>query len=486
MAAWNVAGWFATAAYGFAVTRLVVRLGGADAYGLWATVGALRGFIFLLDGGLAVGVNRDAALAVSGDAAASSRIRVAWRVYAGLAVAALVLAALAAGFPGTLLDLEGRDAAAARALTLAVGVEAAAALAGSPVYAILRGRQRFGALAVAAWAQAVLGIGLLLVLVPWMGVVGAAWAALASRAAVLAGTAAWMRVAGLLPVVGGAQRRGVRAVLAFAAPLWIVAAGSQFGSGTDVPVVGAFHGAVTAGDYALGAAMPGVSAGLLFAIMGASFPRMIATQEGDERRVIGALLFMATFLAVLGFGFIAFHAESLLRVWVGRASATSLLVAAICSLNWALNAPAHVLSSMAIARGVHRVLGPIVAVETLLNVALSIWLTSRGSPAGPALGTFVMVFVSNLVVVPIVLRPRLGLSWAALARPCALGAGLGLAGAVLVFGAVGAVAGGPLVSTAVGVASTLVLGAAVLDLTVRRASLLRGGRPSVPVWLGRG
>ena len=58
----NTAAWVAATLTPFVVTALVFRRLGEGAYGVWATVLALRGVLLLLDGGLVLGVSRDAAL----------------------------------------------------------------------------------------------------------------------------------------------------------------------------------------------------------------------------------------------------------------------------------------------------------------------------------------------------------------------------------------------------------------------------------------
>lgn len=472
-AAWNVASWLATAVYGFAVTRLVVLNVGDAGYGLWATVGALRGFVLFLDGGLSLGVNRDSALAVEGDEEAAGRVRAGWRVYAGLALLAFVLFAAAAGFPGLLLDLTGDDAGVARALMVWFGVETAAALLTSPLCAILRGRQLFHALAAVNGAQTVLAVALLAVLTPLHGLEGAAWSVVAARGVVFVGAWLWMRAKGLLSSDAALPPGALRRVMVFAAPLWLAAVGTQLGGGTDVPIVGAVYGADAAGHYALGAIIPGVGAGMLFALMGTFFPRLVSVSGAEKHHLTGALIFMATFLAALGFGFIALHEDSLLLLWVGRAPGLALDVARIFALCWTLNAVTHVLSSMAIARGVHRVVGAVVFVEAAANVGVSLALAVYVSAIGPALGTLAIMLVTNVFVLPALLRPRLDLTWSEILRPAVWGYLLGALCAAAVALCVLAAGGGALVTVVVGVGLTGLAAGAALDLTVRGQSLLR-------------
>lgn len=467
MAAWNAAGWIAAGLYAFATSRLIFRATGDAGYGVWATVGAMRGFVLFLDGGLGVGVSRDAALA-EGREAADGRIRAAWRIYGLLAILALVLTGLAAGLPETLLGLSGDKAETARGVTLVLGADAALALIGSPLLSILRGRQRFGSLAAVNVAQAAVGISLLAFLLPRWGVLGAAVAVGSARAAALCGAWLAMRPAGLLPA--GAERGRLADAARFALPLWMISFGTLLGMGVDTLVVGGFYGADTASRYAQGTLLPATASGILFAITGAAFPRMVAASPNEPRRWIGAQFFLATFLAAVGFGFIAIHEDALLAAWLGRAAPLAVTVGMISCASWMLNAPANVLSNLAIARGVHGVLGPIVLVEALLNLGLTVWLASSWSPAGPAIATLATILVSNVVVVPLVLRPRLEMRWMEIVRPCVLGWGLGIAGAALVALITFPLRDHPVATLAVGGTATLAIAGLVLETSVRRES----------------
>lgn len=473
MAAWNAVGWFGIAIYGFAVTRLVVQHTGEASYGVWATIGAVRGFVMFLDGGLGFGVNRDAARLDGAAEEATARIRATRRVYAGLALACVAVFAVASGFPAALLTLDGTTAETAGLVTLLLGLETAAALVTSPLAAVLRGRQRFDALAVVQWSQTLLGVGLTAYLARHHGLVGAACATAGARTVVFLAAWLWMRRSRLLPTGGTIPPGTTRAVVAFAAPLWLVAAGTQLGAGLDVPIVGGLYGAQVAGHYALGASLPAVAAGLLFAILGASFPRLVAAVEEERARTTGLLLFMATFLAVAGFGFIALHEEALLTVWVDRAPMLSVQVGVVFCACWVLNAPVHVLSSVAIAIDAHRILGIVVLIEAVTNLAVSIHLAMTWSPLGPAVATLLTIFVSNGVVMPMLLRRRLGLEWKQILKPTLSGGAIGLAAALAVRGITLAADASVHVSTALGIVATVGVAGAVLDLTVTGESRIR-------------
>lgn len=486
LAAWNALAWGATAIYGFLVAAVVCRCLGVGAYGVLATISALRGFLLLVDGGLATGISRDVALIANGDATVAPRIRTTTRLYAALGAVALAGTALLAWLPAAMLGLSGAAADAARITTWLFGVETALALLSAPLPAILRGRQRFDLLASATIGQAAVGTALLCWLVPTCGLVGAGWAALIARFLVAAPLAWFVLWRGWLPAPHG-ETAPAAEVTRFALPLWIAAIGVQLGLMTDVPIVGWWFGEEAASAFALGARLPGAGASLLFAVLAASFPRLVSAPADQRQRLASGLLCLATTLAAAGFGTAALHANGWFELWVGTAQPLAVEVLWLYALTWTLHAPAHVLSSMAIALGRHRVLSAIVLAETFANLGLSLWLAAAGLPTGPALATLATLFVSNVVVVPWLLVRELGLDPVQVVRPVVSGglfggiaaAGGALGACLLVDGAMRQAIAGALI--AVGIA------AIALDLTVRGQSTLRWlavvtWRRGWPVW----
>ncbi|HLU38764.1 MAG TPA: glycosyltransferase, partial [Planctomycetota bacterium] len=381
--------------------------------------------------------------------------------------------------------LDGAAADAVRGATLVLGIETALALFAAPLPAILRGRQRFDLLAAAALAQAAVGTVLLVVLTERFGLLGAAWSALGARLLVTVPLVSIMATRGMLAVPGSGT--DARAVLHFAAPMWITAVAGQVGLMTDVPIVGAFWGDEAASAFALGSKLPGAGAGLLFAIFAASFPRLVAAPAQRRPRMVASLLFLACALAGAGFASLALHAPELLRVWVGTAPPLAVHTTFVYAATWFLHAPAHVLIAAAIALGRHQVLSAVVLVEAAANFALSLALGACVTPLGPAVATLVTLAISNCVVLPWLLLRRLDLRAAHVLRPIAAGYACGVAAA-----GAGALAAlpfrTPLGVLAVAAPVALATTAAVLDLTVRCRSLLRWlaavcARGGVPVLL---
>lgn len=473
-AAGNAAAWLAATAAPFVVAAVLVRELGEGAYGVWATVLALRGVLALFDGGLSLGISRDAALLAREGRPAWARIRAAWRLHLGLAVAIAATGLLAAGLPGALLGITGDAAATARIVMMLGAFEAAAASLGAPLLGILRGRERFWALAVATATQGLLGVGLLLPLLGAHGLVGAAAALLLARLATQAGLYLWMRSQRLLdrPDGPGDARPDLRAMVAFALPLWVSTLGAWLGHVADVPLVGAWFGDEAAGHADLGARFAAACAGLMFAVLAVAFPGFVTTRPAQRADRMAPVLFLACTLAAAGFGLVIAGAGPILLAWVGTAPPLAVQVLTLYALVWTVNAPAHVLSTAVIAGAQHRVLYATTAIALPLNVAVSVALALAGLPQGPAIGSLAAIVLSNWLVLPWLSLRRLGLRPVDWLRPAASGY---LAGAAIAAGAAAAMqsATTPIGGLAAGTATMLVLTAAVLDLTVRRRSTLR-------------
>jgi O-antigen/teichoic acid export membrane protein len=482
--AWNALAWLANVAYGFASSALIYRFIGPGDYGVWATVLALRGFLVLFENGLGIGLTRDVAMAVTGEPAARERIAVSRALYLAFAVLAVSAAIAGAALPATLLHLDPRAAEAARWTMMLMGLEAALLLVVGRVTAALRGGERFDRVAVIAALQAVVGVALILTLGRRFGLVGAAVAAVCARGAGALASAAWMR-SERAPDGRGKPHRpsavAVRAVLAVAVPLWVMALASQLGGGTDVPIVGHFYGPERASDYALGTAVPQLCAGLLFAVMAVFFPRLATMAQTDLARLVPKLAFKACVLAALGFGVLIQTREAVLQVWVGTAPPLSMQVMLLYALAWVCNAPSHVVCLAAIARGRHAVITAITLPEALASFVLSLLLAKTWRPEAPAVVTLTIMAVTNLGIVPAVLLLRLGIPWRQFVRGSIAGLALGAGLSAMIGLLVRAGQGSPLVTVVLAAAGTLAcvygLWRVLLGNTVapRRLAILLGG-----------
>ena len=429
---WGVTSWLALGVYSFVLTALVFRHLGPQLYGLWAVIVSIRSLLMLLDSGLAFGVTRDVVLS-GDDVTARERVASAYRLYLGIGAAVIVLGFALSGLPAFLLHLSGSSVGLSRLVTMVVVADTAIALASSPLYATLRGRSRFDLIAAASTIQSAVGLLAAWLLINRWGLPGVAGATLGSR--VIAGcfVLALVSASGLRPWRSPVSAPTLRAVMRFAAPLYVMTVASQIAIGSDVPIVGAFYGSVVTASYALGAAIPVAAAALLFTVLDVAFPSLSGTPQGQSGRLLGAMMIVGGALGALGFATIALNSAALLKVWVGAAPTVAVTVMVIYSATWLFNVPGHVLAIGAIAQGQHNVLAPVVLIESLVNVSLSVLLAATYSPIGPALATLVTLFVSNMIVLPLILRRRLQLSLRRQGLQVVLGMGFGLALSLIVW-----------------------------------------------------
>lgn len=465
MPAWNAVSWAVLAVSGFVTTAVLYRVVGPAGFGVWATVTALKTYMTFLDGGLAFGVTRSSAQRPA-KAETERSIGAACLIYLALAVCALALSLLFMGLPATILGLPVTSADTSGAVMAIAGVETAVALAFSPVRAILRGRSRFDALALTATVQAVIQTTLVLAFAPVWGLVGVGVALVLARVVSGLCSAILLTSQHLKILTLRVGLPDVRRVMRFAAPLWFVAAGTQVGFGTDIPIVGAFFGPDVAGAYAVGATLPLVAVGLLFALIDTAFPRLVDSRKPERQDRSRRLLVVGSLLASFGFGSLALHAEAVLTVWVGSAVPLTVTVLVIYSLVWALNTPVHVLVLHAVALDRHTVLGPIVICEALANIVLSLVLAVLGFPTGPAVATLLTLGISNLLVLPPLLARRLDLKMTDVVLSAGRGYLIGAASATGVWAVFAALSPGP-VTTLLAVAGAtsaagLAMAAAVL------------------------
>ncbi len=473
LAAWNAGSWLALALYNFALTAAVYRAVGAGEYGVWATIVAIRTILLLVDGGLTLGVVRDAARS-SRSRLAADRVFAARRLFLLLGVCVAAVGITGAGVPAWFLELNGSAAASATLATALLGLEAAVTLWGSPYAGELRGHQRYDLVVLGSSTLLLVGLPMAIIAAPAYGIVGVGVAALIGRvsASIVVRHAALRGEPARSPA--GQPSGPLAHVFRFAAPMWIVAAAGQLSYGTDVPLVGALFGAPQAGAYSLGAVLPAAAVGLLYVLLDAGFPRLAAAGAG--RQALGTrLAFVGCMLAALGFLTLIAHASALLVFWVGDAPQLALTVMAIYALAWSLNVPTHVLILMALARGQHGVLARIAIGEATASLIIGVALALLVGPVGLAIGTLVALAVSNLVVTPAVVLPRLGLGGRRLARAAGTGYLAGAAAALpaaIVTRAVEMSPTAEVIAAAVGLFVTIALGLYVSPLWMRDALAL--------------
>jgi len=433
---WTLLSTFVPGVYGLAVAAYLLHTLPADLYALWATGLALVGWLTLLDAGLGATIVRETARSLVGDHPARLRVQAANSVYQMLALLALGVGIVAALVLPGLIGARGPDAQTGAAVAGLLVADFAIVLGTAAWTGLLRGAQRFDLLVLVNVAQVAVAIPLLIVLLPPLGIVGAAAAQLTGRIAARAILAIlvrrqvdWFRLA-----PRRAARADVVGLMSFTLPILATQVATQVGMGTDVFVVGAAWGAAAVGMYASGSQLIRYVGQFLFPAVNVLLPAFSSADFLDAQRaprLLSRTLLPVTAIGAAVFLGIAANGEAVMALWAGDASALGTSVLIAHAIVFTLIAPAHLLTLMLIARGQHAVIGAVVFAESVVNLCLSIVLVSAIGPFGAALSTLVVIGTNDLVVIPLLASARLQM------RPGAIWTGI----------AGGYVAGGAIVAT---------------------------------------
>ncbi len=443
---------------------------GAESYAAWATAVVLLGWVNLLDLGLAQTVVRASARAMLGDEAGVRDVREATAVYAVLGVIAALVGFVMAYMIPVVLSIPPPQSRAAIQVGAILALDAAIVLATAPWSGILRGTGRFGQLLGTSIAQVAASLPVLLILLPSIGLPGAAIAQLAGRLAsrslmvwLLHGAVPWFR---LRP--GQPSRSGILRVARFL--------------GSDLPDPGCVSdrdrdghpdrrnhdGAAAAGLYAAGAQLVRYLAYFLFPVIDVVYPRLSSIEYAQPRLAAPVLirsLFLAATVGTVAFGGLALEGVGALTLWSGQSAGLSVLVLVLYAITYVIITPAHILVIALIARGRHRTVALVILAEAIVNLGLSIALTLALGPVGPAVSTLIVVSVDDLLVIPWLASRQLGVS---LYRIALAGFG-GVAVAIAILAASRVIGGeGTVAMLARGSIATALLGG-VLAVGFRRA-----------------
>jgi O-antigen/teichoic acid export membrane protein len=135
------------------------------------------------------------------------------------------------------------------------------------------------------------------------------------------------------------------------------------------------------------------------------FPSLAGTQ--DERGQEAATLFLtrvAGYVAGSSFCAMALLRADVVTVIVGHQSVLAEEVLLVFCGIWLVNIPVHGLMLLLIARGRQAVFIPLVAAEAVANLVLTVVLAVIFGPIGAALATLVTIVVTNVIVLPILVR----------------------------------------------------------------------------------
>jgi O-antigen/teichoic acid export membrane protein len=411
---WNLAATLVPGIYSTLLVAYLLRSVGPTSYAPWAVTVALLGWLSLLDLGLSQTTTREAARASAGDFDAIERVHVANTGYALMALVGLGLGLAFAFCTPAILHLSDGTAITSLLVGVFLAIDFSIVLASAGWMGVARGLGRFDLVFAANLVQVVVAVAVVVVLVPHLGIVGAAMAQPAGRmagrsslAAILTRRIPWFSIR-----PHRARGLALRALVAVSGPIMLMQLATQIGSGTDVIIVGAFGVASQVGQYAAGAQLVRYGMFLLFPLIDVVLPRFSAVATRSDTHV-GDLLYRTVVLSGLVgaacLGFLAIEAPTAMRLWSGQSAELSVSVLLVYAATYVMIVPSHVVVLMLIARGQHALVALAILAEALVNVCLSVVLTATIGPLGPAISSLVVVTVDDNIVIPIIASRRLGL-----------------------------------------------------------------------------
>jgi O-antigen/teichoic acid export membrane protein len=173
----------------------------------------------------------------------------------------------------------------------------------------------------------------------------------------------------------------------------------------DLLIVGGFRNVSDAGAYKLGAATTAMAAALLFQGYDVALPSFSAHLTSTQQEQITRLL--TRVFGVFGgalFGLILFDRTKIVIILLGHSSSVAETTLAFFSLVWLANTCIHGWVLLLIAKGRQKSILWLVVGETASNIAATIILVSLIGPIGAATASLIVVIVSNLLILPHLLR----------------------------------------------------------------------------------
>jgi O-antigen/teichoic acid export membrane protein len=264
--------------------------------------------------------------------------------------------------------------------------------------------------------------------------------------------------------------------MGFAAPLLVISIAGQLSFSADVVIVGAFSGAVAATWVTVGARLPGLALSLAHLAADVMFPFYVEEAHAQKPADSSALhrgLELAGFLGGAAFVALLLARQGLLHTWVGDANPVAVAVMSLYCLAWLIHMPAHILTLLLIARGRHGALVPVIVIEALANLGLSIALVQVMGPVGVAVASFAAVAVSNVILIPTLAHRATGISLTVAIWSAGRGWLLGALAAVSGYLMAEAASPSPILGLAIQVATTAALSTAWLWFVWRAPSVAR-------------
>jgi len=384
---------------------------GASTYGLYALAATILGVFGTIDFGLRLLVIRATArdsVSFTDDERrrARSDVEAAHTTYAIWGLAVLV----GTGILTILVTLSHDRLVAGKhmpLMVLLVGLSVALNLGTASFTGIPAGRRQFHVPAIGGLAGTGVEIAVVVITINHLHLVALGAGVLAS-VLVSQGYCAWW-IRRHEPWFHYLPRRigwvDVRRVATFSAPLLVLSVAGQVVSATDLIVVGAVATAAAVGLYRAGSVVPSQATALLFTGYDTVYPHLAGTNDTDGQEIATRFLTrVAAFVAGAIFATVIVLRVDVLIVVTGHASALGQSVLIVFCCIWLANVPVHGLCLLLIARGRQTILVWLVATEASANLVLTVVFAVVIGPIGAAYATLLTIVLSNVIILPHLVR----------------------------------------------------------------------------------
>ncbi len=408
---WRYVNLLASSLAGIFIVALALRRLGTAAYGLFALAVAIIGLLNTVDFGLQLAVIRATARdtdVFSSDERVQARsdVETAHFAYGSAGTGAALLSAVT----GLVVYVTVGGLSAAEHFPAAIaliGLSVGLSLGTSAYGGILIGRRQFQVPSVGGVLGTIAELVLVVLLIDHLRLVALGLGLLAYVVVSQGYIAWWLRhhETWFRLIPRPHQWVTVRRVAAFAAPLIVIPLAGQVIPATDLAVVGAVATAGAVGLYQAGSVIPGGVISFLFTGFDTVYPHLAGTLDSSGQEV--AVRFLTRVAAFIGGA--AFATVILLprrrRTGHARPAVGTRPIGAdrlLRDLDGQYPAPRT--WAAAHRRGRQRVFVPLIAAETIANLALTgpfaIWM----GPIGAAVATLVTIAISNLILFPYITR----------------------------------------------------------------------------------
>jgi O-antigen/teichoic acid export membrane protein len=405
---------------GLIVVPVTLRALGETHYGLLVVMLSVGVFLGIFDAGVGTAVVQQAARAVAhGDVDRQADIFATGRRFFSLTGVLAVVGTLAVvPFVDKIFNVEPEDVVTARVAIVVVGLTTAVtflvSLPNSAVFAAGRSDRVTTVLVLTSLGTAG---GQVAVALAGGGVVGVlVVVGLGAVASLAALTVLARRMGVLLPRRGRASRAVMRELLVLGWRNLAIGLGGAIAYRYDAVVIGAVLPVKEVAPYALSLNTANFTRTISTAGTNLLIPSYAHSDAVDDRERQFRLFSFAVLvsMAITGPAVVCFLAfgPDLLQIWLGSVPEQTWGVMVALNLMMLLQLPGHQAGILLVGIAKTKLLATIAIPVALVNLGLSIVLTSRFGPIGPVLGSMPQALLLEFVALPIYCCRSLGIPYA--------------------------------------------------------------------------